>query len=630
MKPETVLSFVKDTQPMGGITFKDEFYNRKGDGYEACLHIYDFPNRFTEYWLNDITSSENTVVTVDTCTPKDIDFLEKISHSVEELGSRRKSANKVTEFDSHDMEFQVLRELALNLKAGEVIKLVHIRLFINAPTKSELKKRVFEVQKKLKGDGYMSAVFLDENKDEWQSLFLDIETQMKMPNGRPGNEIPAEVMGLGFAHDQTSLRDPSGFYFGYTRTKGTVYLDTFHTTLKRFSYSSMVVGDMNSGKSTTMKKLLKENGIRGNYIRGFDKSKEYYELTKYLGGKTINLDGTNGIINLMQVFPTVTVEGENDVTVDEAASFGQHVSKLNMCYRILNPQCTDAEHQQFDELVYDFYHDIGLWIPTENKKITSLPVEEYPILSDFYNYTIERYHNENDLHFKARIGDISKSIGNLVKQYSKLFDGHTTIPDLENEQIVFYDIGTLSNLKPEIFDIQIYNALTQIWGLMMKIGKREKEAYENHSKHWYDITRFLVAIDECHNIVNINKAFAADYIVTFQSEARKFFAGIILGTQRLERMFPKADNVSSEKMVLAANKLAEIFGLCQYKFIFRQDQTSMGLIQKLFGEQLTNNEYSLMPSLEKGDCILSISGDRNLVMHVEVTHEELEIFKGGA
>ncbi|HCW52175.1 MAG TPA: ATPase [Clostridium sp.] len=625
------LMFINDTQPMGGISFKDEFYNRKGDGYEACLHIYRFPNVLTTFWLDRITSLENTIVTVDTFTSQDIEYGEKIKNSTEEMRQRMHSAQNTSEADIASVEYDTLRALgyALN-KEGEVIKKIHVRIFVSAKTQLELETRISEIKKEIDSDGYKSIVYLDEQKEEWQSKFLDYKTQSNLPNKREGNDLPSEAIGLGFAHNQTSLKDPTGAYYGYTRTRGTVYWDIFHKTAKRLYYNLFVSGDMGSGKSTLLKRLLRDNASKGNFIRGFDKSGEFFSVIKDQGGKTINLDGTSGRINLLQVFPTVTKEGENEVDVDESASFRQHVSKLNMCYRILNPNCSDSEHQQFDELVYDFYVSKDLWDYSGTKSITNLKVEDYPILSDFYEYCVSRYNAEKDERFKGRIGDISKSIGNLVRQYSDMFNGITTIPDLGNEQIVFYDIGNLSQLKSEIFDIQVFNALTQIWANMMVLGRKEKEAYDNGLKHWWDIKRFLVMVDECHNILNIQKAFSADYFVTFMSEARKFFGGLVLATQRLERMFPKATNVSDPKMVLAANKLSEIFGLTQYKAIFKQDQTSMDLIKDIFGKQMTENEYSIIPNFNQGDCLLSISGDKNLVMHFEVTEEELKLFKGGA
>ncbi|MDO7204226.1 hypothetical protein Q5M85_08850 [Paraclostridium bifermentans] len=117
------LMFINNTQPIGGISFKDEFYNRKGDGYEACLHIYRFPNVLTTFWLDRITSLENTIVTVDTFTPQNIEYGEQITNSTEEMLQRMNSAKNTSELDVASVEYNTLRELgyALN-KQGEVIK----------------------------------------------------------------------------------------------------------------------------------------------------------------------------------------------------------------------------------------------------------------------------------------------------------------------------------------------------------------------------------------------------------------------------------------------------------------------------------------------------------------------------
>lgn len=622
--------FLYDTQPSGGISFKDEYYNRMGTGYQACLHIYKFPFNYSEFWLNAITSLPNTVVTVDNLTDKDVDYIKKVQDSVKEMHSVVTNAKTQTEADKANQEFNELRELNLSLiNAGEKIKKVHIRIYVKAPTKEELEKRVDEIQKQLDGNGFKSAVYLDENKVEWQSLFLGYEDQQKLAVKREGNEIQSEVMGLGFAHDQTSLKDPSGAYYGYTRTYGTVYWDLFHRTDKRLYYNAFLCGDMGAGKSHLLKKIMRDNASKGYFIRGFDKSGEFFSVVEDQGGKTINLDGSGGRINLMQVFPTVTIQDENDAQIDEAGSFRQHVSKLNMTYRILNTDANSNDLMQFDELVYDFYRYKGLWggpIVT----ITQLALRDYPKLSEFQSYCEERYRDETDERYRGRIGDIAKAIKNLITNYGDLFEGETTIPNLMHEQMVFYDIGNLSQMDEKIFDIQMYNALTQIWANMMAIGRKEKEAFENKSKSWWDVTRFLIVVDECHNILNIKKAFAASFFVTLMSEARKFFSGIVLATQRLDRMFPQASNVQDKKMVEAANKLSEIFGLTQYKFLMKMDQTTMKKIRELFEDQFTENEYRLLPTFSKGDCILSIAGDQNLVMHVEATQEEIDLFKGGA
>ncbi|MDD9150457.1 ATPase [Sporolactobacillus sp. CQH2019] len=627
---EQDLQFVYDTQPQGGLSFKDELFIRKGNGYEGCIHIYRFPFQFSAYWLNTITSLPDTIVTVDTMTETSIDYGAQIKYSTDELAARVKEATHQQYADVAGEELATLRQLGLDVRQnGEVIKRVQVRIYLHAATRADLQKRIGEIVKQLDTDGYKSQVFLAEAKEEWQSLFLDAPTQKILRTHREGVEIPAEVMGIGFAHNVTSLRDPTAGFYGLTRTRGTVYWDMFHKTNRRLSYDVFIAGDKGGGKSTLIKRILRDNAAKGNYIRGFDKSGEFLAVTQDQGGKTINLDGTGGRINLMQVFPTITQPGEDNLAIDEAGSFRQHVSKLHMICHILNLEATSTDLNQFDELVYDFYKSIDLW-GNGQTHITDLPEDQYPILSDFFTYIEDRYAAEKEDRIRARIGDIVQLIKKLVNSFSDLFDGPTTIPDLMNEQIVFYDIGNLSAFDEDIFNIQIYNALTQIWSDMMRIGRREKEAYENHLKSWWDITRFLIIGDECHNWLNLQTWFTAEFFATLLSEDRKFFSGVVLATQRLERMFPKAAGANDPKTIRAANKLAEIFGLTQYKFLVKTDESSMDLVRRLFKDQITENEYAMIPKFEKGDVLLSISGDQNLIFHVEVTEDELDLFKGGA
>ena len=47
---------------------------------------------------------------------------------------------------------------------------------------------------------------------------------------------------------------------------------------------------MGSGKSDTFEKLFKDNAMRGNFVRAFDISGEFRELTYEFGGKVLKLD----------------------------------------------------------------------------------------------------------------------------------------------------------------------------------------------------------------------------------------------------------------------------------------------------------------------------------------------------
>ncbi|MBC1388554.1 TraE, Type IV secretion system protein, partial [Listeria innocua] len=421
-----------------------------------------------------------------------------------------------------------------------------------------------------------------------------------------------------------------GPYFGFTRTGGTDYCDLFHKSEKRLAYNLFIAGDMGAGKSTALKKLVKSNGIRGNYIRGFDKAGEFTHVVSDIGGHSIKLNGEDGMLNLFQVYPNVSKkDSDGRFIVDEEQSFSQHVKNLGMVYQLKNGLVDAGDLDEITSLAYDFYHAFGLW-GNGQKSITNLPENAYPILEDWVQFNERKITTDHDAETKTTYRRIYKSFNAMLTNYGKMFNGHTTIPDFSKQQILFYETGGMETFDDYVFDIQIYLATTQIWATMTTLGRQEQNAYTAREKHWFDYTRFLVVMDECHNYLNIEKAYTAKFFVTMLSEARKFFAGVVFATQRLERMFPKADNVQSKEMVLASNQLNQIVGLCPYKMIFKTDMASMDRVKSIFKTQLTKSEYELIPRFQTGDCILSMAGDQNLTMHVEITEEENQQFAGGA
>lgn len=630
------VQFIYDTQPQGGISFKEDFFNRFGDGYRATIHIFETPTIMTEFWLMDLTSIDNVIVMKDSRTDEDIGYKKGVSETIEELEVRWKKA-KTTEKDTIATEIDILRNLNISMEnQGEQIKKVAFRIFCNQPTLDALEKQVNDILKNLDSNGYKATVFLGEQKEEWQSLFLPMSEQKKLCNHREGMDIQAEALGLGFAHNQTFLDDETGFYYGFTRTGGTVYWDMFHKNSKRLYYNLFLAGDMGSGKSTVLKKLLRDNAAKGNFIRGFDKSGEFLEVVKEYGGASIPLDGTGGVINMFQVYPLVSAKAKNgSYVVDVRGSFAQHISMLGILFNIRNKKASSELVSEFEDKVWDFYIDYGIWKEDESIDITALSNEEYPTVSDFLAY-LDRIEPTLTEDSRSYVRSIRITMKPLSKQYKRIFDGKTSVPDLGENQIVFFDIEGVSKLGSEVFDCQLFLALNNIMGNVTRIGKKQKDLFDRNDQNWWDIIRCLIIVDECHNILNIEKAYAAKWFVTLMSEARKLFIGLALATQRVERMFPNAENAQDKETVEAANKLKEIFGLTQYKILLKQDVTSLNFLKKIFGNIFTDTEYAMMAqfqtSKEVGGSqgIMSIAGDQNIQMTFQVTDEELALFNGGA
>ena len=151
-----------------------------------------------------------------------------------------------------------------------------------------------------------------------------------------------------------------------------------------------------------------------------------------------------------------------------------------------------------------------------------------------------------------------------------------------------------------------------------------KELYETGQISEEEIVHFLVEFDESHKIMNTNHLEVLMYLTDAQREMRKWFGGLVLGTQTIDECIP---DDSSDKSV---EEIKKLFALSNYKFIGRQDESQVDKLKKAFGNSLTVTEYERIPKLQQGRFILSIQGDRNIEFNVFASDRELEMFRGGA
>lgn len=218
------LQFIYDTQPKGGVSTAHEFFIRMGDSYNTCVHVIDRPTIFTDTWIKQLVSP-NTTLIADYYTPEYKNYKKKFQILLVKF-LLKKRAQTMTEFDELDTEEQISRQWSLALsQTGEQIKQVHLRIFVYDATEEGLERRVNDILQTIGSEGYTGTVFMDENDDEYRSMFLPIDEQERLSNARESLPLPGEVMGLGFSHNQTALNDRRGRYYGTTFTGGTVYID---------------------------------------------------------------------------------------------------------------------------------------------------------------------------------------------------------------------------------------------------------------------------------------------------------------------------------------------------------------------------------------------------------------------
>lgn len=618
---------LKTIQPVGGVSFSDRAVI-KGDGYESCIRIYEFKTRVENFWLEELTNLPNVVATVDISTENQSKILEKIERSITEQYTRIEDAATNIDRIKASAEVEKLQGLVDDItQHEEVIKLVTIRYYVSALTLEELDIKVKGVLETLTNKGYRGVVLINEQEYEWKSLFESATNQSYFRNKRIGEPIPSIYLGAGYPFHFTELNDPTGMYLGTSRTGGNVLLDIFTMNDFRKSYNALVVGLMGAGKSTLLKKLLKNSAIVGNMIRVFDIAGEFRDIVTELGGKVIALDGTDGIINLLQIFATVVDDKTNEVL--EEQSYMNHISKVSMIYRCLSPDAEQSEVREFERILREFYIEYGI----ESNRATTYKANEYPIMEELLEYIRkELYEDVKKKIVRKNISDtkrerleyIELNIESMVKDYGKLFNGHSTLDNFYDEQIVSFEIKNLAQFDKRVFNAQTFNIMTMLWNNALKKGSVAKRLYDKRKVSFEDSQKFFVLIDEAHKFINSDNLMAVDYAISFEREARKYFAGLMFATQSIRDVVP--ENISSE----ALHKIKTLFELTQYKFIMQQDNNSKEAFKEIFAGQITESEIERIPTFKKGECILSINGYKNIKFNIEITDKEKILFAGGA
>lgn len=261
------------------------------------------------------------------------------------------------------------------------------------------------------------------------------------------------------------------------------------------------------GKSTLLKKLLRSRACRGDYVRVIDVTGEFSDVALAVGGKVVYLDGNGGILNLFQI---------NKVAEDDIDSYSSHISNLVTIYKFLAPESSHVEQLIFEDLLRQMYESYNM-TPDQfihsGIKITELPSKSYPILEELIPFVERAETQETNLDTINYLRNIKQVIGSLVRNFGNIFNGHTSIDNLIDTQVVVYNIAELSGKRSEIFDAQLFNALSLCWANAVKIGSEMKHLYEEKRIQFEDVQHFLLLIDESHKTINSLKPYAVECIL---------------------------------------------------------------------------------------------------------------------
>lgn len=509
----------------------------------------------------------------------------------------------------------------------EIIKLLHVRIYVSGLTLHDLEKNVKEILSELNTSGFKAAIMLNETERDWQAMFLPYGEQQEALYAMEGQPVSSKTLAGGNPFHFSDLEDPHGSVLGFTLSGGNFLFDIFHADEQRKNYNASVAGLMGSGKSTLLKKLFKDNAMRGNFVRAFDISGEFRELTYEFGGKVLKLDGSEGIVNPLEILKTSENEKNN---------YSIHITKLITFYKFLKPDVSTEELNKYQEMLDELYRAFGLSPSIQNKeiKITGLPARQYPIFSDFIALLEEEINRQtnntyNDVEKEIAVYNIlllqkvKDTISSYMGTYGNVFNGYTSVSILD-EQVVTFDISDLKEFAANVFQAIVFNMLNLCYNDSTINGYTMKQLYETGKIEFEDIIRFLIIIDEAPRIISTQYLQCLDMLTRFLQEGRKYFIGIILAAQSIRSYYPSS--VQDRNKIQA---MSSVFELAQYKFTFQQDESVKETIDAVYGRNLTEIQKEKISILERGECFFSISGMNTYHVKIFASEEELKLFRGG-
>ncbi|MEB3028423.1 hypothetical protein VJI72_01280 [Parvimonas micra] len=629
------LEFISKIQPAGNIIFKEN-YIKKGDGFETCVEIYDYPETVRNFWLRTITNFniENLIVTIDISTMDNAIVDSVLEKNLKENKYRTNNEKNITDRLKSKKDFQNSVSLHDKLYSNSInIKLVKIRIFLFDKSLKNLESEVVKLLNYLNGKSFKASIFLNELEYEYKSIYHPFKYQANsFYNKRNGKEITSETLGAGLDYNFSYLHDENGLIYGTTKGGGYVVFNPFLKNEQRKSYNGILMGKMGSGKSTFLKKLALNNYILGTKIRCFDASGEFKYLVKKSNGKMINLNNPNNIINPLQIYKS-SLNNSSDEDIEDnfdnetdneirAKFYQNHLSKFQIFFRYLSPNLDETYFDELSILLDDFYNKINFYKITNGEKIfiniTELNPNEYPILSDFLTYINTIYNDETDNLRKERLNVLELKLKTIVNVYGMLFNGYSTI-DIQEEKLVVFNIKELATLPNNIFSAVIFNILNILWQEM--INNVDISKYGNNIKD-VKLNNYLVIIDEAHRILNDdldNKTIK--FFIDFEREARKYLGAIWLSYHTIDDAI-KNDNVKKE--------INKIFNLSQYKVIFEQDIQLKEKLMSVFKDSITETEIDKISRFQIGECLLSLNTDNNIIFKVSLGLEnERELIATG-
>lgn len=578
-----------------------------GEVYSRVLVINAYPTEVGPAWLSRISRMPGVTVTVHAVPTDPYNLINEIKIAMGEAESRMDSGNNVArrraQKQYEDCELLIKK---IDEEQQKVYNAVVV-IMVTASDPDVLAIRVRNVEQRLAGMGMKGRPPIHKQEEglisagPWGILHPDI---FKFGY----RNMPAESVAAMYPFVYSGINDGDGVLLGKDSTGGIVLIDIWRRQGDRTNSNLTILGRPGVGKSTTIKKWLKEEFGRGCKIIIIDPEDEYSGLAEGCDGAVIDVgNGAISRINPLQVRMRVPLDDENEEPTarlysDEEISRGPLALHYNFLRTFFKLYLKDGKEDHAFTKMHLSCLEMALEETYANKNIfwdtdlTKFKAEDWPIMSDLYEVIQKNSQGEK---YKKYWEELELLLYPAAKGADKdLWCGPTTLKP--KDEVVVLNIQQLLEAEDTLRRAQFFNILSWAWSEI--------------DEDWEE--QIILAVDEAYLLADPETPQALQFLRNTSKRIRKREGGLWVITHNMVDFMDPA--IRRFGQALLDNP--------SYKFIMGQGENDIEALSKLMS--LSDVEIQTIAEAKRGQGLL-ISGSKRLSVKVTITKED-EMFIGSA
>ena len=411
--------------------------------------------------------------------------------------------------------------------------------------------------------------------------------------------LPASSVANLFPFNYSGKTDRKGFYIGKDKYGSNIVVDFDQRDEDKTSANILILGNTGQGKSFLMKLLLLNFLEAGKSIITLDVEHEQWEMCRAVGGCFADIIEGTYKINLLE--PRCWDTDADPYDVDAPSAFrqstrlSQHISFLKdvlRCYK----DFTTAQIDTIEILLMRLYTEWGI---TEETDFSQMKSEDYPILSELYDYIEIEYLNFDEqkpqLYTKEMLQQVLLGLYSMCKGAdAKFFNGHS---NLTSTRFLVFGGKGLNEVAANVRSTILLNLLSYMTDKLLIEGNT------------------VAALDELY--IWLGNPVAVEYIRNALKRVRKKNSAMLMASQNVEDF----DRPGVREMT------KPLFSIPPHQFLFNCGTVNKKEFMDLL--QLEESEFNIIQAPHKGECLYKCGNERYDLLVTAPPYKEKLFGKAG-